>query len=375
MHRFLRNNRLALIERCQQKLASRSERAATPDQLKYGVPLFLDQLAQTLEIEQTDDPLASRAISGPSGGGTALFEVGISAAHYGRQLSELGFSVDQVVHDYGDLCQSITDLAFERDAPFSVDEFRTLNRCLDNAISEAVSEFSFQRDAAVSAKRDAEEQERLGSFAHELRNALGTASLAFTAAKVGGLSMSGATGAVLERSIESLRILIDQSLMSARATPTVTVGKEQFSVAEFIAELQSAAELSAASYHCNLVVSRVEPELAIEADRELLLAAVGNLLQNGFKFTKPNTEVRLNAYASGDHILIDVKDHCGGLPAGTAEQMFLPFQQLGLNKTGLGLGLSIARRTVSLYGGALTVRDLPGEGCIFTILLPRHTTR
>jgi signal transduction histidine kinase len=187
--------------------------------------------------------------------------------------------------------------------------------------------------------------------------------------------MSGATGAVLERSIESLRILIDQSLMSARATPTVTVGKEQFSVAEFIAELQSAAELSAASYHCNLVVSRVEPELAIEADRELLLAAVGNLLQNGFKFTKPNTEVRLNAYASGDHILIDVKDHCGGLPAGTAEQMFLPFQQLGLNKTGLGLGLSIARRTVSLYGGALTVRDLPGEGCIFTILLPRHTTR
>ncbi len=39
---------------------------------------------------------------------------------------ELGFSVDQVVHDYGDLCQAITDLAVERDAPFSVDQFRTL---------------------------------------------------------------------------------------------------------------------------------------------------------------------------------------------------------------------------------------------------------
>ena len=50
----------------------------------------------------------------------------------------LGYTADQVVHDYGDLCQAITDLAFERDAPFAVDEFRTLNRCLDNAIADAV---------------------------------------------------------------------------------------------------------------------------------------------------------------------------------------------------------------------------------------------
>ncbi len=101
---FLRNNRINLIDRCQEKVASRGERAATADQLRFGVPLFLDQLVQTLEIERTDAPLDSRKISGPSGGGPALFEMGISAAHHGRQLSELGFTVDQVVHDYGDLC-------------------------------------------------------------------------------------------------------------------------------------------------------------------------------------------------------------------------------------------------------------------------------
>jgi len=54
-----------------------------------------------------------------------LSEVGELAALHGRDLLNLGYTVDQVVHDYGDLCQAITDLAFERDAPFEIDEFRT----------------------------------------------------------------------------------------------------------------------------------------------------------------------------------------------------------------------------------------------------------
>jgi len=68
-----------------------------------------------------------------------------------------------------------------------------------------------------------------------------------------------------------------------------------------------------------------------------------------------------------------VKDHGGGLPPGKAEQMFLPFTQFGADKSGLGLGLSIARRSVELNDGVLSVRDIPGVGCIFTISLPRHT--
>jgi hypothetical protein len=191
--------------------------------------------------------------------------MGISAAHHGRQLSELGFTVDQVVHDYGDLCQSVTDLAFERDAPFTVDEFRTLNRCLDNAIAEAVSEFSFQRETSILAKRDAEENERAGAFAHELRNHLSTLSLAFTAAKTGNLSLSGATGAVLERSIRSLKNLVDGSLTNVRGLPPAAVSMQKFSVAEFVAELKEAAELSAGSRSCAFIVAPVEAELAVEA--------------------------------------------------------------------------------------------------------------
>jgi C4-dicarboxylate-specific signal transduction histidine kinase len=58
---------------------------------------------------------------------------------------------------YGEPCQAITDLAVERDAPFSVEEFCTLNRCLNNAIAiaiaDAVTEFSFQRDVSIAARQ------------------------------------------------------------------------------------------------------------------------------------------------------------------------------------------------------------------------------
>ena len=126
MHEFLSNNRDDLIERCRLKVAHRAARGATAQQLQNGVPLFLDQLILTLRIEQTREPMESRKISGPSGGEASFSAIGTSAAQHGQQLLELGFSVDQVVHDYGDLCQAITDLAYERDVPFQIDEFRTL---------------------------------------------------------------------------------------------------------------------------------------------------------------------------------------------------------------------------------------------------------
>ncbi len=372
MHEFLSHNRETLIERCRAKVAQRPARAATEQQLQNGVPMFLEQLIRTLRVEQTSEPMDSRKISGPSGGGASLSEIGESAAQHGRQLLELGFSVDQVVHDYGDLCQAITDLAFERDAPFQIDEFRTLNRCLDNAIADAVTEFSYQRDFVVASQQALEINERLGFFAHELRNFLGTATLAFTAAKMGNLNMTGATGAVLERSLSGMRDLINDSLAEVRARAGKAGQHVTFSLADFIAEIKSAGDLAAQVRGAVLTVSAVDARLAINGDRDAIYSAVANLLQNAFKFTRPHTEVTLDAYALSDRILIDVKDHCGGLPPGSAESMFLPFTQNGPDQSGLGLGLSIARRSVESNGGVLSVRDVPGTGCVFTVCLPRY---
>jgi signal transduction histidine kinase len=123
---------------------------------------------------------------------------------------------------------------------------------------------------------------------------------------------------------------------------------------------------------CGFTVSPVEPGVMLRGDRDLLLAAVGSLLQNAFKFTRRSTEVLLKAYTQGDPIRIDIEDNCGGLPSGGLERMFLPYGQRRGDHTGVGLGLSISRRSVEANEGTLTVNDVPGCGCIFTVDLPRY---
>jgi hypothetical protein len=175
-------------------------------QLRNGIPLFLTQLQRTLEAEELHRPVESLKISGASGGEASIVsEMGASATVHGRQLLDLGFTVDQVVHDYGDLCQAITDLAFERDAPFAVSEFRTLNRCLDNAIASAVSSFSAARELSVTARQMAETGERIATLKHELRSSLAMATYAVAAMSAGNLPMVGSTGTVLKRSLAALR--------------------------------------------------------------------------------------------------------------------------------------------------------------------------
>lgn len=374
MDEFLTHNREQLIERCKAKVAQRPLRAATPEQLKNGVPLFLDQLIRTLRAEREDRLGESLRISGSAGGtSTVLSEIGATATAHGKQLLELGYSLDQVVHDYGDLCQAITDLAEERDAPFSVGEFRTLNRCLDNAIADAVTEFSAQRDVIESRRATRESNERLGFLLHELRNSLLTAKLAVTALESGQLPVTGATGAVLKRSLAGLTSLVKHALDEVRVNADLAPEREVFSLAGFIADAGSAAMLDANARGCAFKVEYIDTELEIEGDRQLLLGALMNLLQNAFKFTRPQTEVTLHAFAGDDGaVLIEVADHCGGLAPGIAEVMFQPFSRGQQDKSGLGLGLCIARANVEAAGGNLSVRDLPGSGCVFTIRLDEH---
>ena len=208
MSSFLAVHRDDLIRRCAAKVAQRPLRAGTEAQLGSGIRLFIAQLQRTLEAEERHQPLESLRISGaPGGDALALSEMGVSAMQHGKQLLELGFSVDQVVHGYGDLCQAVTDLAFELDAPFAVTEFRTLNRCLDNAIASAVTAFSARRDAsmAASTQAHADASERAEAVFHSLRSSLAAATYAVAALELGNLPISGATGALLKRSLAALR--------------------------------------------------------------------------------------------------------------------------------------------------------------------------
>ncbi len=373
LHEFLLGNRAALIARCRLTAHQRFAPTGNGEELAYGIPLFLDQIIKTLLLEQGAETLRSRQVSGTVVGASALSEIGATARQHAQELLQRGFSIDQVVHNYGDLCQAITDLASAQHVPILVEEFRTLNRCLDNAIADCVTEYADARDQLIADRGVEAFHERLGIFAHELRNLISTATHALTAIRTGQVGLAGPTGAVLDRALIGLRNLVDRSLTDVRLGVALPARKQLLSVADFIAEVRLSAALEASSHQCALVVAPIDARLAVDVDRDMLFSALGNLLQNAFKFTAPGSEVVLQVHASAERIRIDVEDRCGGLPAQDAEQMFRPFTQNGTNRSGLGLGLSICRRCVEANGGELSVRNMPGEGCVFTIDLPRHT--
>jgi K+-sensing histidine kinase KdpD len=372
LHELLTAHRIELIDRCREKTVKRRSPETAPTGFQHGIPLFLDQIIKTLQIEQTADPMQSRSVSGPSGGGPSKSELSTAAILHGHELFKGGYSVDQVVHDYGDLCQAITDLAFEQHSPIHVDEFRTLNRCLDNGIAHAVTEFVLQRDSVMSAQNVLGLNQQLGSLAHDLRGFNQTATVAIAAIKTGHVGLKGSTGALLDRALSGSRRRIDRALAESRASTGVPLCTLQpVSLSDFVAEVKTSASADAFAAECIFTVAEVEEGLGVQGDRDLLLTAVANLLDNAFKFTQPHSQVSLNVYSAADRVIIDVADHCGGLPPGNHEELFLPFNQRGSNRLGVGLGLSICRQNVEANNGVLRVRNLAGSGCVFTIDLPR----
>jgi signal transduction histidine kinase len=203
-----------------------------------------------------------------------------------------------------------------------------------------------------------------------MRNLINTAIVAFEVLKTGDVGVGGSTGAVLHRNLLASRALIRRSLAEVRLTQGVQ-NREQFLVSEFVEEIASASTLGANARGIRLTVMPVEGGLAIEADRQVLAAVVGNLLQNAFKFTRPRTTVTLTVGASAERVLIEVHDECGGLPSGDANELFRPFEQRSADRTGMGLGLAFSRWGAEANDGRIYARNLPGRGCVFTVDLPR----
>jgi signal transduction histidine kinase len=353
-------------------VATRSSPKATDAELANGIPIFLDQIIETLRMEQTAERGRSPEISGVAGGGTPSQIGGVAMLH-GRNLLDQGFTLEQVVRDYGDVCQAVTNLAYELNAPIEVDEFRTFNRCIDNAIASAVGAYAERQAAAVAEDSVLASNSRIGSLVHELRNYLQIMTYAVRAIKAGNVGIAGATGAVLDRSLAGMRTLIDRSVAEVRVTAAMPARLQPIRLAEFVGEAEASASLDSRAKSCRLTVAPVDTTIVVSADRDMLHAAVFNLLQNAFKFTKRDSAVTLHVQEVADRVLIEVEDHCGGLPPGAAETLIQPFSQNGEDRSGLGLGLDICRRGVEANHGVLRVRDVPGSGCIFTIDLPRQS--
>jgi signal transduction histidine kinase len=352
LEQFIASHREDILARARGRVIARRDPVATQAELTTALPAFLDQLQEALRKASSNTSIDHT-------------EIVATAADHGGQRFLQGLPVGQVVHDYGDLCQVITGLAAERTASVSIEEFRTLNLCLDDAIAGAVTAFSRERESAIAH----EGTERLGILAHELRNVLSAAMISFASIKKGIVGPGGSTSAIHDRSLLRMHTLIERSLADVRQQAGLQ-NLEIICVCEILDEVEPAGSALARTRGITFAVTNVDRAVRVHADRQILAAALANLLQNAFKFSRPGTTVRLRATTAANRVLIDVEDECGGLAVGDPETLLRPFVQQGTDRTGLGLGLSICLKAVEAISGELRIRDLPGKGCIFTIDLP-----
>lgn len=107
-------------------------------------------------------------------------------------------------------------------------------------------------------------------------------------------------------------------------------------------------------------------------DPELVRLTLNSLLANAYQYTTADGIIEVAAYVAGDDIVISVKDNGPGIPPDRREQIFDAFYRSAEARVvpGLGLGLSVVRKSMALHGGSITVDSREGEGSTFTITLP-----
>jgi len=219
LYDFLNLNRIELIARCKAKVAKRIEPLGPSSVADHGVPLFLQQL---IDILSAGESLAAADTPEPDPT-PAPTPIGRAAALHGAEMLRLGYSIDQVVHEYGDLCQAVTELAYEQGEAISAEEFRMLNLCLDNAIADAVTAFSRTRQKSIDHHAETLEQ-HLQAYSAEQRRIVDIASQVFAAIKTGNVGLNGLTSALLGHALQELRALPARGLLEVRlASASTTV--------------------------------------------------------------------------------------------------------------------------------------------------------
>ena len=359
LHNFLEDNRVAILALAKAKIVETGPSRIQSDELDRGLPIFYVHLIAVLKRVAAGDTIGHYQLGE---------ETSDAAERYGREAERLGYSVSQVVHTYGALCQSITEYAHDHRQEITPKEFHGFNFTLDAAIAEAVTEFFDVSERAKDANFDAQ----IGSLAHELRNPISNAIMALEAIRLGHVGVGGSTGQLLDRALQRMKELVERALDTSRSTREVHIGR--VNLREVMDEVADAAKYNSQARSIALHID-VSGNINLDADPQQLTSAISNLVQNAVKFTKSSTSVWVRATRSNDRVLIEVEDRCGGLPPGAADNIFKPYVQKDDNKSGVGLGLFICRKAVDAHHGAVSVRDLPGVGCIFSIDLPETFLR
>lgn len=359
LHEVLALQREDVLQRWKAQVLGTLAPEALPHlELIDHIPEFLDEVIAALRMDC--------GLSSPS---PSPEESDTSAGH-GAQRLRLGFSLDSVVREYGALRDAVIDSAREAGAPPTFRELEVLFDAMISGIAGAVTEYAQQRDAELLRQAN----EHFAFIAHELRNPLSSALLAFNVLKgKGQLPAQSRSVSALEGGLLRTSELIDQTLQIARMASGVELRRQATTLKALFEDVELSASSEADSKGV-VIRSVIQEDKRITLDTRLVRSALGNLVRNAVKYTTAGSTVELRGQIANGRAVIEVEDCCGGLEPGKVEAAFAPFVRLDTSQSGFGLGLAIAKQAVDAHGGTIRVQNLPGKGCIFVLELPAGLT-
>lgn len=232
--------------------------------------------------------------------------------------------------------------------------------------------------AVAIARADELRRSLLSAVSHDLRTPLAAAKAAVSSLRSDDIGFSPEDTAELlatvEESIDQLTALVGNLLDSSRLAAGVVKPELRRVYLEEVVQRSLLGISRGTTGYGRSGLDRVKVEVddaVVLADAGLLERVLVNLVDNALRYA-PDSMVRVNAGKVGGRVLINVVDEGPGIPRGTEEQLFEPFQRLGDqdNSTGVGLGLSVARGFVEAMGGNISATDTPGGGLTVVVDLP-----
>jgi signal transduction histidine kinase len=285
--------------------------------------------------------------------------------NHGKQRHRLGFQINDAAEGFGMVCDSIAEVAVRHRLNVSARELQLVNLCVDSAVSAAISEYW----EASRVEHEQRVTERIGFLVHELRNSLSVASMAYRIVRQGRVGLASQTADAVERSLQRMERLVGEATAAIQLESRARPAREPLHLRSLVEEAQGAVPLGReVSLHFD-----VPEDLTVLGDASLLGSALANLLQNAGKFSRPAGTVVVRGLQNEIEVVLEIEDECGGLPEGDTSELFRPFSQRSDDKSGLGLGLSIAREAALVHGGRIDVRNLPGKGCVFSLAIPKRS--
>jgi signal transduction histidine kinase len=224
---------------------------------------------------------------------------------------------------------------------------------------------------------DIRKDEFLATLAHELRNPLAPLRHGLDILRRSPESQSAADiREMMDRQLFHLMRLIDDLLDVSRVSQgKIELRKERLEAAEiFRSALETSMPLIDAAGHTLTVDLPADP-IWFDADLTRLAQVISNLLNNAAKYTPAGGRITLSVQAQGDTAVINVSDNGIGIPANMLSEVFQIFTQVDTHldraQGGLGIGLSLVKKLVSMHGGTVDATSPGvGQGSHFVVHLP-----